>query len=183
MLTTGLDISIIPQPPCCNCICIWRNWNSHNWKMSKLSPSLKALISAPFARPNTLPAPPRIRAVYERLRQDANSRKVGRDSWLTLSVSLPADLGESIANTALDGCNNDDELTRVPDGTLQPRNHRKRQSTSRAHSRTHARSRIEMYRLKRRTSPSPPQISELTRSREGPSNNQLSWSIPRQSPQ
>ena len=56
--------------------------------MSKLSSSLKALISAPFARPNTLPAPPRIRSVYERLRQEALAKNVGTPAWLTLSVCL-----------------------------------------------------------------------------------------------
>lgn len=56
-------------------------------RMSKLSPSLKALIHAPFAKPNTLPAPPRIRSVYEALRKDASAKNVGVPAWLTLSVS------------------------------------------------------------------------------------------------
>jgi hypothetical protein len=55
--------------------------------MSKLSPSLKALINAPFARPNTLPASPRIRSVYEGLKKEASSKNVGVPAWLTLSVS------------------------------------------------------------------------------------------------
>ncbi len=54
--------------------------------MSKLSPALKALIAAPFARPNTLPATPHIRSVYERLRQEAEAKNVGVPAWLTLSV-------------------------------------------------------------------------------------------------
>ncbi|TVY43170.1 Dol-P-Man:Man(5)GlcNAc(2)-PP-Dol alpha-1,3-mannosyltransferase, partial [Lachnellula occidentalis] len=55
--------------------------------MSKLSPALKALISAPHARPNTLPAPPKVRAVYERLRQEAAAKNVGVPAWLTLSTA------------------------------------------------------------------------------------------------
>ena len=55
--------------------------------MSKLSPALKALIGAPFARPSTLPASPRIRSVYEGLRREASSKNVGVPAWLTLSVS------------------------------------------------------------------------------------------------
>ncbi|TVY32014.1 Dol-P-Man:Man(5)GlcNAc(2)-PP-Dol alpha-1,3-mannosyltransferase, partial [Lachnellula subtilissima] len=55
--------------------------------MSKLSPTLKALISAPHARPNTLPAPPAVRSVYERLRQEAVAKNVGMPAWLTLSTA------------------------------------------------------------------------------------------------
>jgi hypothetical protein len=55
--------------------------------MSKLSSSLKALISAPFAKPNTLPASPRIRSVYKQLRDEASAKNVGVPAWLTLSVS------------------------------------------------------------------------------------------------
>ncbi|KAK0120358.1 dolichyl-P-Man:Man(5)GlcNAc(2)-PP-dolichol alpha-1,3-mannosyltransferase [Cadophora gregata] len=55
--------------------------------MSKLSSSLKALIGASFARPNTLPATPRITSVYERLRQEASAKNVGTPAWLTLSTA------------------------------------------------------------------------------------------------
>lgn len=57
--------------------------------MAKLSPALKALISAAHAKPNTLPAPPRIRGVYERLRKDGEMKGgVGVGAWLCLSVSF-----------------------------------------------------------------------------------------------
>jgi hypothetical protein len=56
-------------------------------KMSKLSPALKAAINAPFARPNTVPAPPNIRSVYQRISQEATSKKVGLLPWLTISVT------------------------------------------------------------------------------------------------
>jgi hypothetical protein len=56
-------------------------------KMSKLSQPLKALIGASFARPNTLPASPQIRSVYEKLRKEAAAKDVGSPAWLTLSVS------------------------------------------------------------------------------------------------
>ena len=45
--------------------------------MSKFSPKLKALISAPFARPNTLAASPRVRSVYEALRTESSAKDVG----------------------------------------------------------------------------------------------------------
>ena len=55
--------------------------------MSKLSESLKAVINAAHAKPNTTPAPKNIRSVYERLASNAASKKVGLPAWLTASVS------------------------------------------------------------------------------------------------
>lgn len=55
--------------------------------MSKLSPALKALIAAAHAKPNTLPAPPQMRSVYEKLWKDAQRKEVGMPAWLCLSVS------------------------------------------------------------------------------------------------
>jgi hypothetical protein len=57
--------------------------------MSKLSPALKALIAAPFAKPNTLPATSRIQSVYETLRAEAIEKRVGISAWLTLAVRSP----------------------------------------------------------------------------------------------
>lgn len=54
--------------------------------MSKLPPSLKALINAPFARPGQVPAPPHIRDVYTRIAREARERRYGERPWLTLSV-------------------------------------------------------------------------------------------------
>ena len=58
---------------------------------SKLAPSLKALINAPFARPGQAPAPANIHAVYTRIAHEARERNYGTRPWLTLSVrsSLP----------------------------------------------------------------------------------------------
>ncbi|KAE8154808.1 hypothetical protein BDV25DRAFT_147034 [Aspergillus avenaceus] len=55
--------------------------------MSKLSNSLKALISAPKARPNTVPAPKYIQSVYQKIQQTAESNNVSRPSWLALSTA------------------------------------------------------------------------------------------------
>ncbi|KAG9244108.1 hypothetical protein BJ878DRAFT_507701 [Calycina marina] len=56
--------------------------------MSKrLSPALKALIGAPFARPNTLAAPPRIKAVYTQLKNEATSKEVAPSCWIALSTA------------------------------------------------------------------------------------------------
>jgi len=120
---------------------------------SKLSPSLKALISASFARPNTLPATPRIRSVYERLRQEATSKDVGTSSWLALSVSSIPNTVSSVTNGGVDRRNNDDELSRVSDHFVQPRNLIvKRCLPIRADCGAYARNRPKMYWLQRRRS-------------------------------
>ncbi|KAF1996395.1 hypothetical protein P154DRAFT_498764 [Amniculicola lignicola CBS 123094] len=55
--------------------------------MSKLSPALKALVNAPFARAGTTPAPKQIRNVYERIARQAEERKVEVPMWLTMSTA------------------------------------------------------------------------------------------------
>ncbi|KAL2163374.1 hypothetical protein VTH06DRAFT_5431 [Thermothelomyces fergusii] len=55
--------------------------------MSKLSPSLKALINAPFARPGQTPAPRHIRDVYTRIAHEARDRRYGERPWVTLSAA------------------------------------------------------------------------------------------------
>jgi hypothetical protein len=99
--------------------------------MSKLSNSLKALINAPKARPNTVPASRKIQSVYQKIQQTARSNNVSRTSWLALSVSailLHLPLSHIIKSTLqielerdsdrsipyLDSRHDDHELTRVP---------------------------------------------------------------------
>ncbi|KAI4723694.1 hypothetical protein E4T48_00260 [Aureobasidium sp. EXF-10727] len=55
--------------------------------MSKLSPALKQLINAPFARPGALPAPQGIKAVYQNLAKDAKDRGVGVPAWLSMATA------------------------------------------------------------------------------------------------
>nr|XP_001390246.2 hypothetical protein ANI_1_430034 [Aspergillus niger CBS 513.88] len=55
--------------------------------MSKLSHQLKALINAPAARPNTVPAPPNIQSIYRKIQQGAQSQNLSRSSWLALSTA------------------------------------------------------------------------------------------------
>ncbi|KAF7901904.1 uncharacterized protein EAF01_007202 [Botrytis porri] len=55
--------------------------------MSKLSPSLKALISAPYARPGYAPAPRNIRSVFQKIKEEASANSVGLPSWLTISTA------------------------------------------------------------------------------------------------
>ncbi|CCC09572.1 hypothetical protein SMACR_03603 [Sordaria macrospora] len=55
--------------------------------MSKLSPSLKGLINAPFARPGQTPAPRNIEAVYTKIADEARERKYGEKPWLALSAA------------------------------------------------------------------------------------------------
>ncbi len=68
-----------------------RHPDSRNAAMStsKLAPSLKALINAPFARPGQAPAPRHIRDVYARIAREAREHGYGDRPWITLSVSLP----------------------------------------------------------------------------------------------
>lgn len=56
--------------------------------MSKLSPSLKALVNAPFSRPDPTAAPARIREVYQGIARDAAKKNVGVKPWVALSVSF-----------------------------------------------------------------------------------------------
>ncbi|ORY38315.1 hypothetical protein BCR35DRAFT_311521 [Leucosporidium creatinivorum] len=57
--------------------------------MPKLSSSLKALIAAPHAHGNALPAPPLAltNALFNELEGSASSKGVGKAAWLTLSTS------------------------------------------------------------------------------------------------
>ena len=54
--------------------------------MSKLTPVLKELINAPFARPGPAPAPALLRKLYQRIATEAAEKKYGRTPWLILSV-------------------------------------------------------------------------------------------------
>ncbi|GAB7352442.1 hypothetical protein MBLNU459_g2857t1 [Dothideomycetes sp. NU459] len=68
--------------------------------MSKLSPSLKALIGAPFAKPGPIPAPNNIRSVFEGIAKSAASHNVGVPAWLsvatatTMTMNSPDSLAE-----------------------------------------------------------------------------------------
>ncbi|QSZ30637.1 hypothetical protein DSL72_000195 [Monilinia vaccinii-corymbosi] len=55
--------------------------------MSKLSPSLKSLISAPYARPGYAPAPRNIRSVFQKIEEEATQKNVGLPLWLTISTA------------------------------------------------------------------------------------------------
>jgi len=55
--------------------------------MSKLSPSLKSLINAPFARPGAVGAPKNIKSVYESIAKEAEAKNVGTPAWLSIAVS------------------------------------------------------------------------------------------------
>ncbi|KAG5981723.1 hypothetical protein E4U55_002619 [Claviceps digitariae] len=55
--------------------------------MVKLSPSLKALINASFARPGPVPASAAIRQVYQSIERDAAARKLGMKPWLAISTA------------------------------------------------------------------------------------------------
>ncbi|KAF2268708.1 hypothetical protein CC78DRAFT_529705 [Lojkania enalia] len=56
--------------------------------MSKLSPSLKALIiGAAHARPGPVPAPRGIESLYGKIEREAKLLKLGRPSWLAISTA------------------------------------------------------------------------------------------------
>ncbi|KAF2843396.1 hypothetical protein M501DRAFT_966802 [Patellaria atrata CBS 101060] len=69
--------------------------------MSKISPALKALINAPAARPNPTPAPPNIRAVYERIAREAASKNVGQPSWVAMSTAATMTLNSPASLSTL----------------------------------------------------------------------------------
>ncbi|EAQ83355.1 hypothetical protein CHGG_09759 [Chaetomium globosum CBS 148.51] len=69
--------------------------------MSKLSPSLKALINAPSARPGQAPAPRHIRDVYTRIAHEARERKYGDRPWVTLSAAATFTLNSPASLLAL----------------------------------------------------------------------------------
>lgn len=69
--------------------------------MSKLSPALKELINAPFARPGQTAAPSRIQRVFEQIASEANAKKYGRSPWLTLSAAATFTLNSPDALHAL----------------------------------------------------------------------------------
>lgn len=67
----------------------------------KLSPAIKALIAAPHALGNAIPAPSNIHSVFSRLRsRGVQQGGIGSDSWLTLAtaalvtINSPASLCE-----------------------------------------------------------------------------------------
>ncbi|KAL3459010.1 hypothetical protein BJX64DRAFT_279506 [Aspergillus heterothallicus] len=69
--------------------------------MSKLSPSLKALINAPAARPNTVPAPRNIQSIYAKIHQTAQAKNVSQSSWLALSTAATMTMNSPASLTAL----------------------------------------------------------------------------------
>lgn len=54
--------------------------------MPKLSPALKELINAPFARPGPAKAPAGIGKLYERIASKAQTQSLGPKPWIVLSV-------------------------------------------------------------------------------------------------
>lgn len=59
---------------------------SRSGNMSKLSPALKSLINAPFAKASTSPAPSNIVAVFERIGKHAHAHKVSQQTWVVLAA-------------------------------------------------------------------------------------------------
>jgi hypothetical protein len=69
--------------------------------MSKLSPALKGLINASFARPGQTLAPSSIRSVYERIAQESSQNSYGRNPWLAISAAATFTLNSPDALHAL----------------------------------------------------------------------------------
>ncbi|KAL2759924.1 hypothetical protein ACRALDRAFT_1027919 [Sodiomyces alcalophilus JCM 7366] len=69
--------------------------------MSKLSPGLKALLNAPFARPDPTPAPARIRDLFQAIARDAAKRNVGFKPWMALSSAASFTLNSPESLTIL----------------------------------------------------------------------------------
>ncbi|PNY26164.1 Uncharacterized protein TCAP_03900 [Tolypocladium capitatum] len=69
--------------------------------MSKLSPSLKALINAPFARPGPVAAPRGMADVYRAIARDAARGKLGARPWLAISTAATLTLNSPDALAVL----------------------------------------------------------------------------------
>ncbi|KAK4172203.1 hypothetical protein QBC36DRAFT_248044 [Triangularia setosa] len=69
--------------------------------LGSLKPSLKKLINAPFSNPNTTPAPPHIRNIYQRLSREAKERKYGERPWITIAAAATFTLNSPQSLTAL----------------------------------------------------------------------------------
>ncbi|KAL2813591.1 hypothetical protein BJX63DRAFT_421228 [Aspergillus granulosus] len=69
--------------------------------MAHLSPSLKALINAPAARPNTVPAPRNIQSIYAKIHQTAQAKNVSQPSWLALATAATMTMNSPASLTAL----------------------------------------------------------------------------------
>jgi hypothetical protein len=54
--------------------------------MAKLSPTLKALVNAPFARPGPVAAPRNVDSLFKGIAKDAASKNISPRSWLAISV-------------------------------------------------------------------------------------------------
>ncbi|KAK0721343.1 hypothetical protein B0T21DRAFT_295047 [Apiosordaria backusii] len=69
--------------------------------LGSLTPSLKKLIHAPFSNPNTTPAPPHIRNIYQRLSREAKERRYGERPWITIAAAATFTLNSPQSLTAL----------------------------------------------------------------------------------
>lgn len=82
---------------------------------TKLSPSLKALINAPLARPGQTPAPPRIKELYQQIAREARERQYGVRPWLALSVRPPPKRSPPLTPSPPSGSSNIyPQLARLP---------------------------------------------------------------------
>ncbi|KAK7739659.1 hypothetical protein SLS53_005626 [Cytospora paraplurivora] len=68
---------------------------------SKLSPALKDLINAPFARPGPTKAPPGIGKIYERIASEAHAKNVGNKPWLALTTAATFTINSPDSLTAI----------------------------------------------------------------------------------
>lgn len=70
--------------------------------MSKLSPALKQLINAPFARPSyTVPNASSLRPLLSKLAEDASSHNVSAPAWLTFSTATAMTMNAPSAMTLI----------------------------------------------------------------------------------
>ncbi|CAI6342259.1 unnamed protein product [Periconia digitata] len=69
--------------------------------MSKLAPSLKALINAAHARPGPIPAPRNIQDVYKKIEREASAHNLGRPTWLALTTAATMTMNSPESMTAL----------------------------------------------------------------------------------
>lgn len=76
----------LPMPRSSSTASATRDNQADDMGGTKLSPALKALINAPFAKPGPCPAPSKMHDVYSKIARDAAKHKLGHRPWVVISV-------------------------------------------------------------------------------------------------
>ena len=90
---------------------------------TKLSEPLKALLHAPHARPNPLPPPPNLEAIYERFAASAHDKRIELRAWLTASTAATVTLNSPASLLTLHAVANRPRNRCTGTAVANPRDH------------------------------------------------------------